>query len=256
MAGNEIEVCRFLLSNLGKVSLNHIGQIVEMAAPIAGSDRCLVLHSEANLDQISTSDAKKKADIYLNAQGVSVKQKGGSFSFNRLQRKNLLALYKALKFSDPEAIIRKMDQEVDRFHQDLLPSRNQSWRSFFTEQEFKTLLEFLMLKGSPNLGLSYHPAQFILEAPKVITTGSDLTLYQLDEYFAQYQENLTIAIRRQWIGQQSESEHRRALSLCRSLDNLPWVFDDIVGEPKTGWRDSFPETERKTVYFLMIEKKS
>jgi hypothetical protein len=31
------------------------------------------------------------------------------------------------------------------------------------------------------------------------------------------------------------------------------VFPDIAGQP-TMWREDFPENERKTVYFLMLEK--
>ena len=127
-----------------------------------------------------------------------------------------------------------------------------------------------MLKGSPNLGISKHPAQYILEAPASDIDRDNLNLYSfdrergrgflaisnrgVDEYFNLY-KYLTIAIIRQWIGQSSNSEHNRALSLLKKKDNLPWVFNNVVGKPRTGWRNDFPKSERKTVYFLMIEKK-
>ena len=260
MAGNEIEVCRFLFLNLGKIYLRHIGRVEQIAAPILGGDRYTPLQSIADLAQISTSHAEKKADIYLNGRGVSIKQSGGSFAFNRLQRANLLNVCTGLGLIQPEIIVAKIDEEVHRFHQGLLSRRNQPWQNFFSEQDLKTLMHFLMLRGSPNLGVSSHPAEFILEAPKIITHGNDVSLYTSDEYFEEYKQNFEISIRRQWMGQTSNSEHRRSLSISRKPKNTPWVFDDVAGQPiphsKTGkrWRDDFPESHRKTVYFLMIEK--
>lgn len=129
------------------------------------------------------------------------------------------------------------------------------------EQEFKQLLEFLMMKGSPNFGFSEYPAQYILEAPKKDINQNNINLYSFNEYFDLYKNKLSIAIRRQWVGQASESEHKRAFGLAKKLDNFPWVFDEVVGEPKIHkttrkrWKDDFPINKRKTVYFLMIEKK-
>lgn len=259
MAGNEIEVCKFLFSNIGKISLSHIGLVREVAAPISGSDRYVPIQCLEDFSQISTSHSNKKADIYLNGRGISIKQTGGSFPFNRLQRKNLFTLYTALGLAHPETIVTVIDEEVHKFHQGLLLRRNQPWQKFFVEREFKTLVSFLMLKGNPNLGLSKHPAEFILEASKTIKYQEDLKLYSFDEYFERYKHKLEISIRRQWIGQQSNSEHKRALGISRNRDNTPWVFDNVAGGPeihqKTGkrWRDEFPESTRKTVYFLMIE---
>ncbi|MBW4516766.1 MAG: hypothetical protein KME11_16270 [Timaviella obliquedivisa GSE-PSE-MK23-08B] len=261
MAGNEIEVCKFLFSNIGKIYLSHIGHVVEVAAPISSSDRYVPIQCLEDFSQISTSHSDKKADIYLNGQGVSIKQMGGSFSFNRLQRKNLFTLYTNLSLSYPETIITTMDEEVHKFHQGLLLRRNQPWQKFFVEQDFKTLMQFLMLEASPNLGSSKHPAEFILEASQPIKHQDDLTLYSFDEYFERYKQKLEISIRRQWIGQESNSEHSRALGISRNLDNAPWVFDNVAGVPlphkitQKIWRDDFPESDRKTVYFLMIEKK-
>ena len=118
-----------------------------------------------------------------------------------------------------------------------------------------------MMKGSPNLGFSQYPAQYILEAPKKDIGIENINLYSFNEYFSLYKHKLSIAIRRQWVGQ-SSSEHTRALGLSKKEDNYPWVFDEVVGEPNIGkttgkrWRDDFPANQRKTVYFLMIEKKN
>ncbi len=260
MAGNEIEVCRFLLQNLGKIYLRHIGRVEQIAAPILGGDRYTPLQSIADIYQISTSHSEKKADIYLNGRGISIKQSGGSFAFNRLQRANLLDVFTSLELSQPEAIITKIDEAVHRFHQGLLSKRNQPWQKFFSEQDLKILMNFLMLRSSPNRGMSSHPAEFILEASKIIKHENDIVLYTFNEYFEKYKQNFEISIRRQWIGQMSDSEHRRSLSISRKSENKPWVFNDVAGQPiphsKTGKRrrDDFPESHRKTVYFLMIEK--
>ncbi len=261
MAGNELEVCKFLILNLGKVRLNHIGLVEEISAPILGCDRYTSLHSVEDLSQISTSHASKKADIYLNGRGLSIKQSGGSFAFNRLQRANLLEVYTDLGLTHPELIISNIDREVNKFHQGILLKRNQPWKNLFSEPDFRTLMQFLMLKGSPNLGASTHPAEFILEAPKKINSADELLLWSFDEYFEQYKFKLEVAIRRQWVGQESDSEHTRAGSISRKVENVPWVFKDVVGQPKPHketkrrWRENFPESERRTVYFLMIEKK-
>lgn len=262
MAGNELEVCRFLVLNLGKVQLNHIGLVEEIAAPISALDRYELLHSVEDLPtKIDTNHSGKKADVYLNKRGVSIKQAGGSFPFNRLQRKNLFILYTELNLANPRTIISIMDEEVKKFHQGLLPGRDQPWQTFFVEQDFKTLLKSLMLNANPNLGLSNHIAEFILEASRRVESQSNLILYSFDEYFDRYKHKLKISIRRVWIGQASDSEHGRALSISSNIENLPWVFDNVAGQPNTSrkthkrWRDEVAEADRKTVYFLMIEKK-
>ncbi len=261
MAGNELEISRYLLVNKGQIHLNHIGRVEDVAAPIIGSDRYISLQTLDDLSRISTAHSGKKADVYLNGQGISLKQSGGSFAFNRLQRANLSEVHTSLGLTHPEVIIANLDREVQRFHRGLLLSRNQPWKNFFSEEDFKTLMIFLMLKGSPNQGLSDHPAEFILEAAKTVNSNSDLALYSFDEYFERYKLKFEVAIRRQWIGQESDSEHSRALGISRKLENAPWVFDDVVGQPKPHkitqrrWRRDFPESERRTVYFLMIEKK-
>lgn len=255
MAGNELEVCRFLLANVSHLNLRHLGVINEISTPIKGSLELKIINSEDDLALVSTQDSRKKADIYLNQKGISIKQTGGSFSFNRIQRANIATLYEQLGFIDIESKIALIDKDVNKFHQGLLTKRNVPWQNYLSEQDFKKVLNFLMLKGSPNQGLSSHPAEYILEAPALNTNKNSIRLYSFDEYFDLYKNNLTIAIRRQWIGQSSNSEHNRALSLAKKSDNSPWVFDSVVGKPRAGWRNDVPKVDRKTVYFLMIEKK-
>jgi len=256
MAGNEINVCKFLVENIGLINLQHIGLIENISAPgHRGKEKVEIANLE-DIYKVSTQDAGKKADIYVNGIGVSVKQIGGSFPFNRLQRANLYDIYNLLGFSDIEQIISKLDQEVYKFHNNKLMRRNRPWEDFFQLNYFKELVEYLMLKGSPNKGLSTSPASLILEAPYDGITINNTSVYTFDEYFNEYLNKFKIAIRRQWIGQASNSEHNRAVSLSKKKGNSPWVFNDVTGNPRTGWRTDFPANERKTVYFLMIEKET
>lgn len=253
MPGNEVEVARYLVENLGKIKLPHLGVIKSVGAPRIYSGGYQPITSADDLSLISAPDARKKADIYLNEVGVSVKQSGGSFSYNRIQRANIKKLFGQLGFSDVTDKLARLDKEVRQFHEGRLARRNRPWKNLFEEDDFKTLLEYLMMKGSPNLGSSNNPAELILEAPSYITKKT-IFVYTFDEYFAKYGRKLKIAIRRQWIGQASNSEHSRAKGLARKPGNSPWVFDDVVGYPNSGWRRNFPKELRKTVYFLMIEK--
>lgn len=53
MAGNELEVCKFLLANIGRLRLNHIGVISEIAAPLKQSSDVIVIKSENDLSSVS-----------------------------------------------------------------------------------------------------------------------------------------------------------------------------------------------------------
>ena len=256
MAGNELDVCKFLLSNIGILNLKHIGKLWEIGAPSNNTQGFVIVQTLNDLSKILTSDSRKKADVYLNRIGVSIKQSGGSVAYNRLQRASILNVYSMLGFERPDIKITQIDEEVYKFHQGLLTSRNRPWAYFFSEADFKKLLNFFMLIGSANYGISPHPARFILEAPALNLSQENLNIYSFDEYFDRYKEKFSIAIRRQWIGQLSQSEHSRALSMASKIENLPWVFTDIVGKPRgdMNWREDFPISQRRTVYFLMIEK--
>lgn len=259
MAGNELKIIEFLLQNLGKLTLNHLGLVEEIGAPSTKGSYQIV-NSMQELSLVSTEDSRKKADIYINGVGISLKQTGGSFSFNRLQRAGLLQVFSDLNFKEPEQNLDLLDKEVEKFHQGSLPKRNRPWETFFSEKDFKALLKFLMLKGSPNYGLTANPASYILQAPATNINQSNIDVFQFDEYFDKYKDKLKIAIRRQWVGQLSKSEHTRALGISKKPDNQPWVFDSVSGEPRvkddsgSKWRSEFPLDKRKTVHILFIEK--
>jgi len=251
MPGNELEVCQFLFLHLNILELPHIGVVTQILAPL-GTGEVANITSLDTL-KISTSDSKKKADIYINGKGVSIKQKGASVLYNRIQRKNLENLYQQIGFDNITNKLHQIDFEVLRFHRGEI-KRDRRWQDFFSIHEFKELLSYLMLHGSPNYGISQHPAEFILEAPASLISGTDIHLYSFDEYFDRYNERIYLSIRRSWIGQLSKSEHSRALSISKSLENQPWVFQEIITEPPKGWQKDIPEIQRRTVYYLMITK--
>ncbi len=249
MAGNELNVCRFLVMNLSSIRLSHLGRIDEIRDPDGG-----IISSQDEINKISTQSSRKKADIYINGKGVSIKQTGGSVAFNRLQRANIAGIFELLQFTGIDRLISKLDKAVNSFHLGHLDRRNRCWADFFLENQFRSLLEFLMMKGSPNVGLSNAPAEFILEAPHSEISLENINVYTFEEYFSKYKSQFKIALRRQWVGQKSNSEHNRALSLLKKAGNAPWIYHDVSGCPRTGWRVNFPAEQRKTVYFLMIEK--
>ena len=255
MAGNEIEIAKYLVLNKGKISLKHLGVINSIGAPNLSKSGYMEVKNDIDVEHyLSTEYPGKKADIYINKHGVSLKQSGSSFLYNRLQRANILEIFNLLEFKNPEAILERLDTEIKDFHRGILEKRNRPWQDFFNENDFKALVKFLMVEGSPNIGFSSHPAELILEAPAHSISENSINVFTFDEYFEEYKNSLKIAIRRQWIGQSSNSEHRRALGLIKKTENAPWIFDEAVGTPRDGWRKGFPVKERKTVYFLMVEK--
>lgn len=249
----------FLFNNVGKITLNHLGLIKEIGAPNKSVNRYKVISDIDELKLISTQDSRKKADIYINGIGVSLKQKGPSFPYNRLQRADLLNLFMFLQLNDPGRLLTSIDKEVNDFHEEKTVGRSRPWNGIFTENEFKKLVKYLMMDGSPK-NESNHKASLLLEAPRTIATHNDINVFSFDEYFDTYKNNIFIGVRRQWIGQASKSEHQRALGLKKKPGNVEWIYDDVKGVPnpsKTSgfiWNPLWPEKDRKTVYMLFIEK--
>lgn len=261
MAGNEKALIEYLFSQRGKITLNHIGLLKTIEAPVNDKgDNYIEIDNIEDLKKVSTEDSQKKADIYLNTKGVSIKQIGGSFPFNRLQRAEIESVFKTIECKDIDEIINKIDDTIQKFHSGDIKGRNRPWSDFFSEDDFKNLTQYLMMVGSPNNGISSHPAQYILEAPSTSFSHENITVYTFEEYFNKYKHNLFIAIRRQWIGQSSDSEHNRSLQIAAKPGNKKWVFDNIAGSPRkhrikgTIWREEIEEKDRKTVYMLFIEK--
>lgn len=255
MAGNEKEATKFLVLRKGEISLKYLGVIKSIEVPVRFGEGKIGIASVKDVDRcLSTQNSRKKADIYINHRGVSIKQAGASFLYNRLQRAEIIKIFSHLKFDNPKAILSSLDIEVKNFHLGNLNRRNRPWQDFFRGEDFKALVRFHMLLGSPNLGFSSHPAEFILEAPRNGICDRNINIFTFEEYFEEYKDKFKIAIRRQWVGQSSNSEHKRALGLLKKAENIPWVFDKVAGVPRDGWRSDFPVAQRKTVYFLMLEK--
>ncbi len=255
MPGNEIAVTRFLFTNLQKITLPHLGVIETITIPSTNSRGSYKINSIADIEMLRPDDSGKKADIYLNGIGVSVKQAGSIFGFNRLQRALAPALFKLIGFEHIDEMLARLDAGVRRFHEGGYDTRSRPWTEFFLEHDFRTILEYLMMKGSPKLGLSQHPAAVILEAGLLAIEPEQwqLDVYNFDEYYKKNRDNFTIGIRRSWYGQASNSEHTRAKCLINNPGNAPWVFNGTAGIPTSGWRSDIPASERKTVYYLMFE---
>lgn len=254
MPGNEVDVALFLFRNLHKLTLPHIGIVDEVGFPSSGPSKYSICIREEDLSRLSSDDSRKKADIYVNGKGISIKQKGSQFDFNRLQRAEMEELFKTVGISDIKEVIDKLEFEVRRFHTTKGIPRDRPWRDSFSEEDFYKLLEYLMMKGSPNVGISKHPAEYVMEAPTRISSGRDIDVYTFKEYFDKYKDHFKVSIRRSWLGQKSGSEHGRARSLISKPGNLPFVFDTVSGKPNTGWREECPKDARRTAYYLMLSK--
>jgi hypothetical protein len=249
MPGNEKDVVVYLFRNIGKICLPGLGLVKSLSIPGKG-----IIRNVDDCIKITSDNAVKKADILINDVGVSIKQKGASFLYNRLQRATLETFFYNLHYTNIDNKLRRIDQEISDFHNLLLNSRNRPWSTFFSEQEFKLLLYFLMMVGSANIGQSRFPAKFILEAPVASISQEEINFLTYDEYFQKYKFDISIAIRRSWVGQNSKSENKRSLGLIKKKENTPWVFSTIAGTPRTGWMEFTPVSQRRTVYYLMIEK--
>lgn len=253
MAGNEQSVVRYLVesqNNSDRIILKHLGQVKLVQAP---SKSGLVTLDRDGIEFVVTESSSKKADIYINSYGVSVKQRNASVLYNRIQRKNILDLLDKLTIKNPDQYLNRIDKAVNDFHHGLT-KRDIDWNSFFNEDDFKKILEYLMMKGSLNLKDSKDPAAYILEAPKNLTSFQDIEVYTFNEYFEKYKNQITFGIRRSWIGQDSQSEHKRALSLSKNPKNSVWVYNSISGDPR-GWNNSIPPESRKTVYYISLMKR-
>lgn len=260
MAGNEIVISEFLYNNIGRIKLKHLGLLNEIGAPDATKNRYTIINDFKSLHLISTQDARKKADIYLNGIGVSIKQSGASFLYNRLQRAEMLKVFTILGFNDPEKKLERIDKEIDDYHKGKIEGRSRHWQNLFSECDFKLLVKYLMMDGSPNNGVSKHPADLILNAPANNITIDNIEISTFDEYFEKYKQNIFFAIRPQWIGQSSNSEHSRASGLAKKKENSSWLYNNVKGEPRISkitnqrWRNEVKEEDRKTIYLVFIEK--
>jgi len=244
-SGNERQVVGFLIKNANKLTLRHIGLVKTIENP--GPRGQLI--SIRSTRKLRTEDAGKKADIYINGYGVSIKQRGGNFAFNRLQRAELLDVFRQLGFKRPACILGKLDGLIRRFHNGEFDTRDRHWTEGFCEADFKRLLKYLMMRGSLNLGVSPHPAGCILTAPPKNITRANIICETFSEYFDRCKNKISLCLRRQWVGQAS-GEHWRACGMLNKKGNREWCFRKVVGSPRTWWRKGFPIKKRRTVYMI------
>lgn len=249
MPGNEKKIIEFLLQEKGSIRLPGLGLVTNIDNPTESGLRQPITDS----DSIESGNARKKADVYLNGTGVSIKQEGSSFLFNRLQRADLKRLFSLVGLDDVESSIKNFDQLIFDYHRGKI-TRNVHWSKLLNRAKFEKLLRYLMMQGSPNYGDSEHPAELILTGPKTNISAIKLKVVNFDDFLSAHEKRIHFTIRRQWLGQSSKSEHRRAKSLVSKPENVPWVFKDISGQPR-GWlpESEFPAFNRRTVYMVYIE---
>ncbi len=65
MAGNEIEIAKYLVLNKGKISLKHLGVINSIGAPNLSKSGYMEVKNDIDVEHyLSTEYPGKKADIY------------------------------------------------------------------------------------------------------------------------------------------------------------------------------------------------
>lgn len=251
MPGNEKQVVEFLISNKGSITLPNLGLLTSVKNP--GSNGRLI--EVTSSEDVREDNSSKKADIFLNDRGVSIKQAGSSFLYNRLQRDNLTKLFRDMEFSDVEGALVRLDLLVKNYHDGVTPERDRPWKEAFAGKDFKALLRYLMMEGSPNNGNSDFPAELVLTAPTRNISLDNIKIYTFEEFFDLHEHQIYVTLRRQWVGQSSNSEHGRAVSISRKPGNKPWVFSEISGIPSSGWRSAseVPVQDRREVYMIFIQ---
>jgi len=248
--GNEKNVVKFLLRNKLSICLEHIGEILSIKSPISGG-QMQEMHSVQDIEDFVDENSKnKKADIYINDKGVSIKQTGGSKAANKFQRKSAIFIFNTLNIQNPYENLLKIDEAVKSFHEGKI-KRDINWQDFFLEEDFKLLMKHLMMLGDQKK-ISDFPADLILTSPK-IPTISDFKTYTFDEYFEAKKDITAISIRRVWPSQRSKSESDRAKSIAKVEGNFPWVFDNIAGTADSGFKED--SDDKRTVYYLDISVK-
>ena len=249
MAGNEKEIVSLLIKEKFQINLPYIGVIDKIET--TNNSKFIELKSNSDIEAyLKPDDSKKKADIYINENGISLKQKGGSKAFNKFYRKLAYPFFQKLGFQNKHEKIEALDRIVKLMHDGSI-GRNHPWQNIFNEKEFKIMLLHLMMKGNLH-SYSDYPAKYILVAPKKPTRNS-ICFYNFDEYFEAKKNLISLAIRRCWTHQNSKSESRRALSIANHENSKPWVFDTISGKSRTGFNNY--KKIQKTCYYFDLEIK-
>ena len=255
MPGNETQTAEYLIRNLNNnIILGNLGEVVNIGFP-KNDGTIQNVESLNQLNQLDSNDSDKKADFYINDFGISAKQEGSHFDFNRLRRTDLPRFFNALEIGEDYIVI--LDQLIADFHNGKLDrnnSRDRKWQEVFNDSDFIKMLHYLMMIGSPVKGDSQHIAEYILETPRRFDNHDAFVVSTFEEYFNRNAENIFLSLRRSWFGQNSRTEHGRAKGIINNTGNEQWVFDTVSGQPRSGWNQDINEADRKTAYYIMLTK--
>ena len=147
MPGNENEVIKFLFNNRENLNLIHIGKIDKIEIP--KKNKLIQINRVEEIEKNSSSDSSKKADVYLNSQGISIKENGSKL-YNKLYRKDLNFINKLRNDKKTtKTIIQKIDNKLKQIHTKSL-KRDVMWSDLIEEKYFKPILKYLMMDGKPS----------------------------------------------------------------------------------------------------------
>ena len=250
MPGNELKVIEYILRNKSKLAFPHVGKLRKFEIP--RNKKRIEITNIKDVKKFSADDSYKKADVFINGKGISIKQFGGNVAYNKIQRKTLFNfLNKFFTVKKTSKIIYKLDKKIIDFHSGII-KRDVQIDKIMSKKDFKIILKYLMLKGSTTKESSF-PAQLILVAKKKINSFKDFNLLNFEDYYKNYIGNIVFGIRRCWVGMLSNSEHRRALSISTDKLNKLWCFNNVSGKPRGNlWRIYFPKKKRKTVFYVNL----
>ena len=254
MPGIENEVIKYVFNNKKRIKFKHLKKINSIKIPKKG--KLIEINNLDNLKDSSSSDSSKKADIFFNDIGISIKEKSGN-PFNKLYRKDFNFMNSFIKNDNAvKQIINNLENKLNKVHSND-SKRDVFWEDIIEEKYFKPILKYLMMEGKPFKKNNF-PAKFLLIHDNVIKSEKNLSLLSFDEYFDDYKDKITFAFRRVWFGMTS-SEHDRANNICyQHPDSERWCFNTITGEPrkrkdgKSIWRSDINPSERRTAYYLNI----
>ena len=254
MPGNEETVISFLvqsLQNEERINFPIIGDLSEVSMPTKEGKK--IIRHLSDLEKFSSNDRHKKADVYLNGYGISLKEESAPL-YNKIQRKHLSGLIKHLfpnKLDFAKNIISLLDFEIDKVNKG--SRRDIHWSKIFSENEFRIFLEFLMMRGYADTKISSHQAEYVLIAPKKISSKNidEIKLFSFEDYFETYKSKIVIAARKIWVGSNSNSENKRALSMSKSASNKEWIYKNISGAPRK-WDVTFPLKDRREIFYLNL----
>tara|TARA_X000000368_G_C22968558_1_gene684344 strand:- start:482 stop:1258 length:777 start_codon:yes stop_codon:yes gene_type:complete len=254
MPGIENEVIKYVFSNKKKIKFNHLKNIISIKIP--KKKKLIKISNLDDIEENSSSDSSKKADVFFNDIGISIKAKNGN-PYNKLYRKDFSFMKKFIKNDDKyKQVVKNLEEKLKKIHSKDL-KRDVFWKDIIEEKYFKPVLKYLMMDGKPSKKNNF-PAKFLLIHDDSIKSNENLALLSFDEYFENYKDKIYFAFRRVWFGATS-SEHERAKNICyQHLESEGWCFKTITGKPakrkdgKSIWRSDIMTSDRRTAYYLNI----